>query len=104
MPLTNLWSEQEDIIAERKRHLNEDNIREILKEKSATFVIADIGQHLQWIQADKTIDFWKNELKPHLIPDNGNFQLEQFPDNYAYRASEWLGKDQRIIILLEKYH
>lgn len=104
LPLSKLWTDEGDIDAERTRHLTDKNIQEILSASPVEFVIADVGLNLQWISLEKTFDFWKNELKPHLANGMGGFQLDKFPGNYAYVASEWSGDNLTKIILLEKYH
>jgi hypothetical protein len=48
-PLANLWTNNENIYAERKKHLIADNIQEILKKFHFEFVIADIGKKLKWL-------------------------------------------------------
>jgi hypothetical protein len=104
LPLSKLWTDEGDIDAERTRHLTDKNIQEILSASPVDFVIADIGLKLQWISLDQSFDFWKNELKPHLVNGMDGFQLDKFPGNYAYIASEWSGEHPTKIILLEKYH
>jgi len=104
LPLTKLWTDKEDISSQRGKYLTGQNIQEILRKYQVEFVIADVGQKLKWITFDGSFEFWKNELKPNLANDINNIQLDNFPDNYAYVASEWTGKSQAAIILVEKYH
>lgn len=104
IPLTNLWTDNEDIYAERKNYLSVEKIQEILKKYPVEFVVADVGQKLEWISYDKSFDFWKTELKPHLANDINKIDIDSYPDNYAYVASEWTSEIQKPIILLEKYH
>ena len=88
----------------RGEYLTTENIRELLKEHLIMFVIADIGLKLTWISSDKSFDFWKTEVKPHLAEEINHINLDNFPDNYAYVASEWSEETKGSIILLEKYH
>jgi hypothetical protein len=104
LPLTNLWSDNEVIYAVREKYLTLDNIQEMLIKHPIEFVIADIGQKLEWISYDKSFDFWKTELKPHLANDINKMNIDNFVDNYAYVASKWTGELEKPIILLEKYH
>ena len=104
LPLTKLWTDKEYLFVKRDKYLSEENIRETLKKHPVEFVIADVGHKLKWISVDGSFDFWKTELKPHLVNDRDNIQLDNFPDNYAYVASEWIGEIETPIILLEKYH
>lgn len=104
IPLTNLWTDAENVIAKREKYLTASDIQEFLKKYPVEFVVADVGQKLNWISYDKSFDFWKKELKPHLANNINKIDLACFPGNYAYVASEWTGEIQTPIILLEKYH
>ncbi len=86
------------------RYMTGESIRDLLKKFPVQFVIADVGYKLHWISLDRSFDFWKHELKSHLANGFEYLQLDQFPDNYAYIASEWLGDFKSPIILLEKHH
>lgn len=105
LPLNELWSDVEFIIAKRERYLNKENLRQILKNFPVEFIVADIGLKLQRISIDKCYGFWKSEVERHLIDNpEKRFNIESFPDEYAYMASEWTGEFLTPIILLEKYH
>ncbi len=104
IPLKNLWTDIEDIYAYREKYLTVDNIRATLKSYPVEFVVAEVGQKLNWISYGRSIDFWKREVKQHLANDIDNINLDKFPDNYAYIASEWTREIQTPIVLLEKYH
>lgn len=69
------------------------------------FYVADVGEPLLRIDVTKCYDFWKSEVVSHVVeePDAG-FRLEDFPDEYAYIASEWSGEIQTPIVLLERHH
>lgn len=104
LPLTNLWTDNEIIFVQRKRYLTVDDIQKTLKKYPVEFVVAIIGEKLKWINYNKSFDFWKAEIKPHLVDDIKNINLESYHDNYVYVASEWTGEIETPIILLEKYH
>lgn len=104
LPLTSLWTDDRHISAKRLGHLTLDQIRETLKKYPVEFVVADVGHKLKWISSDKSFEFWKSELIPHLAQDIGNIKLDNFIDNYAYVASEWTGDAKTRVILLEKHH
>jgi hypothetical protein len=104
IPLINLWTDAENIFAKRERYLTVGDIQEILKKYLVEFVVANVGEKLKWIGYDKSIDFWKTELKSHLAEDINNINLDNFIDKYAYIASEWKREIEVPIILLEKYH
>lgn len=103
-PLTNLWTDKEDVGAVRGRYLTRKDVKDIVKQYPVEFVIADVGLKLKWIAIDKCYDFWKSEVEKHLVDSPEKFHLEDFPNEYAYIASEWVGEIQAPIILLEKYH
>lgn len=104
IPMANLSTDNENIFAKREKYLTVDHIQEILKKDAVEFVVANIGEKLKWISYDKSFDFWKTELKPHLADDINNIDLDKFSDNYAYLASEWRGEKHTPVILFEKYH
>ncbi|MFM2386650.1 MAG: hypothetical protein RL660_1407 [Bacteroidota bacterium] len=104
IPLTKLWNDSGDVIADRVRHLTTDEIQGILKSHTVQFVVADVGAALKWIDIHNTFEFWKAEIKPHLADDYNKVKLENFIGNYAFVASEWAGDIEVPIILLEKHH
>src|SRR5688572_6405080 len=86
-PLTNLWTDQEDLIVERERYLTKSAVIEILQKYPVEFVVADVGLRLKWIPVGKCYDFWKSEAQSHLVNDpNERFYIEDFPGPYAYVA------------------
>lgn len=82
--------------------LTTDDIQKTLKKYPVEFVVANIGEKLKWISYDKSFDFWKPQIIPHLANDIANFNLYNFLENYAHIASEWIGEFETPIILLEK--
>ncbi|MBK7988429.1 MAG: hypothetical protein IPK11_16410 [Ignavibacteria bacterium] len=104
IPINNLWRDNQSIFAKRNRYLTADDIKRILRKYPLEFVVACIGEKLKWISYDKSFDFWKTEIKPHLVDDINNINLDSYLDNYAYVASEWMREIETQIILLEKYH
>jgi hypothetical protein len=101
-PLTELWTDEGLIDAKRGRQLTSTEIKEILTE--SVFVVADVGQRLNWIKQEEVFDFWKTDLQKRLWNKDGKIDLDKFPDGYAYLATEWVGNTDRKIILLEKFH
>jgi hypothetical protein len=104
IPITNLWTDDGNISVKRERYLTEDDIQNSLKKYPVAFVVANIGEKLEWISGDKSFDFWKSEIKPHLADNITHINLDNYLENYAYVASEWTGEFETPIILLEKYH
>src|SRR5688572_13486405 len=101
-PISKLWTDEGFVDAERGRQLAANDIRTILTE--ATFVIADVGLKLNWVDSDKAFDFWKNDLQKHLWDKSKKIDPDKSPDGYAYLATEWIDKADKKIVLLEKFH
>src|SRR6185436_7199159 len=101
-PLTELWTDEGLIDAKRGRQLTTGDIKAILTE--VVFVVADVGQKLNWVNQDNTFDFWKNDLQKHFWEKGDKLNLDKFPGGYAYLATEWDDKGDKKIVLLEKFH
>src|SRR5688572_25683309 len=105
IPIERLFDEEGEIGARRERMLSRPALEEMLRQYRVEFFVADVGLPLKRIDVNKCYEFWKSEVKAHLVddPENG-FHLEDYPDEYAYIASEWSGEIQTPIVLLEKQH
>ncbi len=105
LPLAILWDEEGDIEAIRERWLLRAALQEMLRHSPVEFFVADVGRQLRRVEIAKCYDFWKSEVLAHLVDHpESPFRIEDFPDQYAYVASEWSGKIQAPIVLLEKHH
>jgi hypothetical protein len=105
IPLDRLWDEDGEIEATRGRSLSKSALREMLRQYPVEFCVAEIGCQLRRMDIAKCYDFWKSEADAHVVDDpEFGFRLEDFPDEYAYIASEWSGQIQAPVVLLEKYH
>lgn len=103
IPLDEIWNNKEVISVNRKRYLKKDEISQILKNSPVRFAIARIGNNLTWIEEEKCYEFWKSEVKINLADPTEKIELDSFPSNFAYLASEWCEGSQTPIILLEQY-
>ncbi len=101
IPVTELCRENGELISIRKRELDGDDIKELLRSGSVEFVVADVGLKLEWIPAEKAFAFWKQELMPRLV--QLPYERSGVRD-HAYVASEWITEDGSSVLLLEKYH
>jgi hypothetical protein len=101
-PLTELWTDEGPVDAKRGQQISTSDLKEILNE--VIFVVADVGQKLNWIKKEKVFDFWKTDLQKHLWDKSNKMQLDNFSGRYAYLATEWIDKTEQKIILLEKFH
>ena len=103
IPLTELWNADGRVEAARERFLDLDQLKGMLSQFPVEFVVANPGHPLKWIPVAECFDFWKSEVKPHLASTD-KFLLENFPEEYAYVASEWSGELQIPVVLLEMHH
>ncbi len=104
IPLVELWTHEGFIEARRERYLVKNELKEMLKQSPVEFVIANVGDKLTWIPVGKCYENWTSKIKAQVTNDLDRFELEEFPSNFIYVASEWTGKIQTPIILLEKHH
>ncbi len=104
LPLTELWTDSGSLKGVRGASIGKDTIIQFLREGRVRFVVADVGNKLQWIPEIECFDFWKKEVSPHLAEPETQIQLEQFPSNYCFWASEWQADDEHRIVVLEKAH
>lgn len=104
IPISQLWNNEEIIEAKRERYLTKDELTEILKNYPVEFVIANVGDKLNWIPVDTCFEYWKSKIRDHVVTNLERIELEDYPNEFAYIASEWIGQIQSPIILLEKCH
>lgn len=104
IPLEFIWTDEEQLEASRERYLTQTDITEMLKMHPVEFIVADVGAPLKRISVDRCYEFWKSEVKRHLLNPHGKLDLSRLPDEYGYVASEWSGNPGVPIVLLEKIH
>ena len=76
----------------------------MLKIHPVEFIVADLGAPLKRISVDKCYEFWESEVKRHLLSPHGKVDRSKLSDEYGYLASEWSGRIEVPIVLLEKIH
>jgi len=82
-----------------------EDVRERLRTGRVQFVVADVGQALHWVPAEVCFDYFKNDVRNHLVEPAQRFALSEFPGEYCYSASEWTDDaGSQPFILLEKHH
>ena len=85
--------------------MNVEGVAGLLRTGAVTFVVADVGQPLRWIDSKDDYLIWKNEIKAHLASPDQTRKLEDFPDSYFYLASDWSEVDAAgHIVVLERRH
>lgn len=105
LPLQNIWNEQGTLIGSKTRELNRDKITALLRKSQIYFVVADVGFNLEWIPIDACYKQWKTEIKQHIMdPAAQKVYVEDFPEQYCYRASEWQTNLDHPVVVLEKWH
>jgi hypothetical protein len=97
------------VVTERRGEVGREQIAAHLRGGRVRFVVADVGMGspLRWIPPGEIYQFWKDEVKPHLVEPEAaerGFRLEEWPGEYCYVATEWGDEDQGIVIRLETYH
>ena len=109
LPLKVLWDENgEDLNIRPAQELGGDAIRELLRSlPPVPFVVVNLVDRPRWIRGDERFEFWKTELRPHLAePSTPGHRLEDFPNEYFYRATEWRweGEDAPYCIVCQLMH
>lgn len=103
MPVQAPWTDKGELSAVRSRDLDGEAIRELLRRGPLRFVVADCGCRLRWIPPMERFAFWKADVTTHLW-DAERRHLGDYPDGFAYFASEWIVPGMELIVLLEKHH
>jgi hypothetical protein len=103
MPLTELWDDEGTLVGERTRNLDESDLVELLRTGPVQFLVADAGLELRWMRTPQLFEFWKT-VRPQIAHPEKPIYREQVLNETAYIASEWRGRTDECLILLEKYH
>jgi len=88
------------------RAVGKEEIRTLLRSGPVRFVVANVGMPLQWVEPQNRIQWWKDELKPHLAePDEAEvgIHLEDWPGDYCYVADEWR-RGEEVIVVARMFH
>src|SRR6185295_16890328 len=62
LPLESIWTDEEQLRANRERYLTANELVEMLKLHPVEFIVADIGAPLKRISVDKCYEFWETEV------------------------------------------
>lgn len=104
-PLNSIWNCDGELDAQNVGELGEEDIKSRLRQGPLQFVVANVGTRLDWIAPEKSFEFWKTEVKRHLVPLNPEgFSVDDFPDGYCYCAQLWRTPNGDEIIVLETHH
>jgi hypothetical protein len=104
-PLTELWTQDGRVDAVRLRAVGRDDVAGLLRAGIVQFVRANVASPLEWIDERERFGFWTSEVRDRIVhPAQPSFQLEDYPGEYCYLASEWRAEGRPPIVLLERYH
>ena len=104
-PLRELWDERGGAVAARRvRDAGAADVAGLLRAGAVQFVVASVGEKLEWVAPGECYAFWKSEVRAHLADPEAPARLESFPNQYCYFASEWEQDGRAPIVLLEKHH
>ena len=102
IPLESIWTDEARVEASCERYLTQRDLTEMLKTHPVEFFVAEPGTPLKRIPVDQCYEFWESEVKRHLLNPHGKTDRSKMPDDYGYLASEWSGRIEVPIVLLEK--
>lgn len=101
MPLDKLEFDNKDF--KKCRFLVIEEIKKLLTQNQISFAIADVGKPLEFIKSEAVFEFWKKN-KENIAKDLDKINLEDYPEEFAFVASEWISNSNEKVILLEKHH
>ena len=103
LPLKEIWDEKGALPGGRLRFLDKNLIAELLRMGRVQFLVANLGDHLKWISTHQRFQHW-NKIKGRIAEHDRPILLHEFPGQTAYLASEWRGRNNEVLILLEAIH
>jgi len=104
IPLQAIWNENGYVTNNKISYPTLPEIKQLLKSDKIQFVVANVGDRLQWIPKSDTYTFWKNKVQINLIENPEHIILDLLPNEFGYLASHWKTDGGLDIILLEMYH
>jgi hypothetical protein len=103
LPLTGIWDDKGLVSEARVRHIDKEEIRDLMRTGTVQFIVANCGEGLRWIPELDRFSFWKRTERSIAKPETP-IRLEEFPGQIAYVASEWRGRNGEQLVLLEAHH
>ena len=76
MPLREIWDEHGIVSENTICKLNSSDVTDLLRSGRVRFVVADIGQPLQWLPSEECYEFWKFEAATHIAEPEAKNYLE----------------------------
>ena len=105
LPLTELWNHDGPMEAQCLGRVGRAEIARLFQTTDISFVVADVGKQLQWIEQSELLTLGKSDVSPHVVDrDAAAICLGDYPGDYCYVARRWILATGRIVITLEKHH
>jgi hypothetical protein len=104
IPLDELWNDSAMLTYERQEYLTERQVQELVSKGEIAVAEASCGLKLSWVSPNSTLEFFKKQVKGHVVNDPDRIILADFEDEWCYLASLWGDAEGRKVILLETYH
>ena len=98
-PLDALWDNEGIVSSSRLRPLQDDDIRELLRNGPVRFVVIQVGLKPEWIPLDHCFRFRKEQVQSRLLPRA--VYTDQIPELGGYWAEEWRPANGPPIVALE---
>ena len=103
LPLDELWDDRGALPHRRLQWLSVDEVREKVRQGPAQFVVADVGQRLQWIPFADALAFWRRAAHS-IAPPTHPVDLEDYPDRRCCFAALWRAAAADDLVVLEVLH
>lgn len=104
IPLDELWTDSEIVSYKRQEYLTERQVQELVFKGDIAVAEASCGLKLSWVSPNSAIEFYKKQIKGHIVNDPDRIILADYEDEWCYLASLWSSADGQKAILLETYH
>lgn len=104
IPLEELWNSEGAVEAYRLGIMSRVEVTNLIKTSKVSFVVANVGQKLEWISTENCYEFWKSHIKDHVVEDLSEIEYDLNPKGFVFVASRWISNNKFPIVTLEKYH
>jgi hypothetical protein len=100
LPLEELWTDRGPIAAARSRALDREDIASLLRAGGVRFVVANLGDRLEWITPEHAFEHWKVLRERLVAPET----VHENDGEVRFRASVWPDDASEPIIVFEAHH
>jgi len=99
-----LWTDSAVLALERQEYLAEGQVKELVLKGDIVIAEANCGLKLSWVPPVNSIEFFKKQVKGHVVDDPDRIILSDYQDQWCYLASLWTDPVGQKVVLLETYH